>query len=172
VLSSEPSRPVFNLVLTLFLFSLIVNEEADKNNMPTRIQGNKLVESLRNYFDKGGGGYEMTFDEVMEIAQKVHQRFMTQRALHDGRRTKFGTPSEQWPSSDSSGMPNFAAIVALPTLDRSLSSERQGDNVITNNVLFMRDVGWYLELCSAISEGDTGRVLEILNVRLRTILLA
>lgn len=40
-----------------------------------------------------------------------------------------------------------------------------GDRVLANTILFMRDAGMYIEFCSAVREGDMGRVFEIMKVR-------
>lgn len=40
-----------------------------------------------------------------------------------------------------------------------------GDQVLANSVAFLRCTFWYLELCASISEGDIGRVFEILKVK-------
>lgn len=41
----------------------------------------------------------------------------------------------------------------------------QGDQVLTNQVLQLRDTLWYYEMCKAISDGDIGRVVEVIKVR-------
>lgn len=39
-----------------------------------------------------------------------------------------------------------------------------GDRQLANVILWMRDGGWYWELCHAISDGDIGHVVEVLKV--------
>ncbi len=40
----------------------------------------------------------------------------------------------------------------------------QGDRVLTNQILQLRDTLWYYEMCKAISDGDIGRVVEVIKV--------
>jgi hypothetical protein len=40
----------------------------------------------------------------------------------------------------------------------------KGDRVLTNEMLFLRDFGWWLEADYAVPIGDVGRLLEVLKV--------
>lgn len=40
-----------------------------------------------------------------------------------------------------------------------------GDQVLANSIVFLRTDFWYTELCASISDGDMGRVWEVLKVR-------
>ena len=43
-----------------------------------------------------------------------------------------------------------------------------GDRQMANLTLRMRDTLWYYELCHAIVDGDIGRVMEIIKVRVES----
>ena len=45
------------------------------------------------------------------------------------------------------------------------SSSWRGDRLMANTVNFMRQTFWYIEFCSAVAEGDIGRVFEIIKVQ-------
>lgn len=40
-----------------------------------------------------------------------------------------------------------------------------GDRLLANTTNFMRQTFWYIEFCAAVSEGDIGRVSEIIKVK-------
>lgn len=40
-----------------------------------------------------------------------------------------------------------------------------GDRVLANSILFMREFGWWVEMAYAVPEGDIGRAYEIMKVR-------
>ncbi|KAF9048059.1 hypothetical protein BDZ89DRAFT_918061, partial [Hymenopellis radicata] len=39
-----------------------------------------------------------------------------------------------------------------------------GDRVLANSILFRRDFLWWIELSYAVSDGDIGRVMEIMKI--------
>lgn len=72
------------------------------------------------------------------------------------------------------------ADVPVETLAEPISKENEpkfhvkeadfdGDRVLSNSILFIMEFGWWIELNYSVPEGDIGRVLEILKVRLHYI---
>ncbi|KAJ7711627.1 hypothetical protein B0H16DRAFT_1261521, partial [Mycena metata] len=43
-----------------------------------------------------------------------------------------------------------------------------GDRVLSNSILFLREFGWWVEMYYAIPEGDVGRLMEILKIYIFT----
>lgn len=48
--------------------------------------------------------------------------------------------------------------------DKDFSSQATGDTVFANGVLFRLHALRYLEFASAVAEGDTGRLVELMRV--------
>ncbi|KAJ7025244.1 hypothetical protein C8F04DRAFT_921804, partial [Mycena alexandri] len=43
-----------------------------------------------------------------------------------------------------------------------------GDRVLSNSIIFLREFGWWIEMNYAIPEGDVGRLLEIMKINIFT----
>lgn len=71
-------------------------------------------------------------------------------------------------TNQSTGSINSAPVPLLPNEDvpkvHKEADHFDGDRVLANSVLFLQDFGWWIEIAYAVSEGDIGRVFEILKV--------
>lgn len=52
-----------------------------------------------------------------------------------------------------------------PPIAPNTGPDWEGDTMMTNNLLLMRDLFIHVELCTAVKEGDIGRVFEMIKVR-------
>lgn len=52
----------------------------------------------------------------------------------------------------------------LPLPGEADTDSVPGDTTLANTILFLRDAIWWREVCLAVAEGDTGRVLEMFKV--------
>lgn len=96
----------------------------------------------------------ISFHDLEVLANKVYHRYMTtqahESALGDVVRPPehYGEPGEQMEARDK-GVEKLGW---------------KGDRQMANLVLRMRDGLWYHEFCHAITDGDIGRVSEIIKV--------
>ena len=96
----------------------------------------------------------ISFDNLTTLANKVYHRYMTSKAyestLGDTNRPPehYGEPGEAMEATDE-GVEKLGW---------------KGDHQMANLVLRMRDGFWYHELFHAITDGDIGRVSEIIKV--------
>ena len=93
-------------------------------------------------------------DHLSGLAQIVYLRYMTTGA-HNAALGDINRPVEVY------GNPR------TPMEPQDEGAEKygwNGDRQMANLTLWMRDSLWYHELCHAIVDGDTGRVLEIIKV--------
>ncbi|EDR00803.1 uncharacterized protein LACBIDRAFT_333858 [Laccaria bicolor S238N-H82] len=71
-------------------------------------------------------------------------------------------------TNQSTGSTNSAPVPLLPNEDvpkvHKEADDFDGDHVLANSVLFLQDFGWWIEIAYAVSEGDIGRVFEILKI--------
>jgi hypothetical protein len=96
----------------------------------------------------------ITINDLSNLARKVYLRYMITGAhnasLGGANRPVglYGPPgSQKKPEHEDVEKPNW-----------------NGDRQMANLTLRMRDSLWYYEFCHAISDGDIGRVLEIIKV--------
>ena len=96
----------------------------------------------------------ISFHDLEGLANKVYHCFMTSQAyesaLGDTERLpeRYGEPGEE-----------------VEVMDKGTEKLGwKGDRQMANLVLRMRDGLWYYEFCHAITDGDIGRVSEIIKV--------
>ncbi|KAF9778382.1 hypothetical protein BJ322DRAFT_1114196 [Thelephora terrestris] len=97
----------------------------------------------------------ISFNHLSDLAQKVYLRYMTTGA-HNAALGDINRPVEVYGQPGSQMEPQHEGVEKFSW---------NGDRQMANLTLRMRDSLWYYELCHAIVEGDTGRVLEIIKVR-------
>ena len=96
----------------------------------------------------------ITFHDLEVLANKVYHRFMTTQAYE----------------SALGDTPRLPEIYGKPGKEIEMMDEGveklswKGDRQLANIVLRMRDGAWYFEFCHAITDGDIGRVYEIIKV--------
>lgn len=95
----------------------------------------------------------ISFDNLEVLASKVYHRYMTTKAhedaLGDTKRPEecYGKPGQQ-----------------MAPMDEIEKKSWKGDRQMANLALRMRDGLWYYEFCHAVTDGDIGRVSEIIKV--------
>ncbi|KAG9083064.1 hypothetical protein FRC07_014027 [Ceratobasidium sp. 392] len=72
-------------------------------------------------------------------------------------------PQELADDSESDGSSSTETVENI-NLTSGVPQEKLGDVALGNAILLMRDAFWYLEFATAITEGDIGRVFEIMKV--------
>ena len=96
----------------------------------------------------------ISFDDLTLLANKVYHRFMTTKAHESAL-------------GDTERLPEVYGEAGGPVQPADKEAEKlgwKGDRQMANLVLRMRDGFWYYELCHAITDGDIGRVSEIIKV--------
>ncbi|KAH7867816.1 uncharacterized protein C8R40DRAFT_1063573 [Lentinula edodes] len=137
-----------------------------------------LLDGLETYFEPGGPMHNYTFEQLVTLSKVVHRRYMVSAAHEDalGHTARpmevYGPPTA--PENSNVGSESYAKNT--PNLGKKKKSRRSkaptaemrnyssGDQCLANDISFMRTSLWYLEMCSAIAEGDIGRVFEVIKV--------
>lgn len=114
----------------------------------------QLLESLNDAFASNGWFTNRPSSFLDELAASGYRRYLCTAACEDSLCDN--TPE---PDSDSENPPS-------PLSERyDYDKKYQGDRVLGNLVLRLRDCLWYYEMCHATSHGDIGRVMEIIKVQ-------
>ncbi|KAK7023848.1 hypothetical protein R3P38DRAFT_2954526 [Favolaschia claudopus] len=149
----------------------------------------KLTDAVSKYFEPDGRFDECTFEDLRKLAGIVYDRYMCiaagEDALgHSSRDTEIYGPAwtaETNVESDEDEMDSMPSLAPLGSAAKPPPAKKQkrsrakasgqpqrnfssGDQVMVNLCHFMRVTFWYLELCSAIAEGDIGRVFEVIKL--------
>ncbi|TFK20425.1 hypothetical protein FA15DRAFT_599731 [Coprinopsis marcescibilis] len=95
---------------------------------------------------------------------RAHQNALNPEGLANGPGFPIGQPWPEKPAEDSLAQepepPIKSDTVPLPFP----KEQSKGDTSLANGALFMRDAIWWREVCLAVAEGDTGRVLEMFKL--------
>lgn len=123
--------------------------------------GSRVAERAPNIIDEldallKGGFSPITIDRLSSIAKKVYLRYMVIGA-HNAALGDIGRPVEVYGSPGGRMEPQHEGVE---------KHGWNGDRQMANLTLRMRDSLWYYEFCHAIVDGDVGRVLEIIKVKL------
>ncbi|KAK6995693.1 hypothetical protein R3P38DRAFT_3329936 [Favolaschia claudopus] len=144
----------------------------------------KLLDAIQPYFSPQGHFEDCSFEKLEELADTVYKRYMTNAAAevalgHKDRPDIYGpawNSSSTVDESDNEGIASEAPqqSTAPPRKKKrarakvSAAPARNfldaGDQVMVTLCNFMRMTFWYLELCSAVAEGDIGRVFEVIKL--------
>lgn len=117
------------------------------------------TKDLVKYFsNQESQGSLPTLSDIRDVATILTQKYATsqayERALEDPVALAWGTSS----AVPMSGTP-------LPNNQPANDSELfRGDWALANSILLIRDGLLFLEACSAVASGDTGRVWEVMKV--------
>ncbi|KAG8780720.1 hypothetical protein FRC12_022648 [Ceratobasidium sp. 428] len=122
-------------------------------------QSDYMLSELDRHFAAGGCFSDCSLAQLEWVANQVYKRYMTTEAYR----------STMTPAELSTKMLILQALHHCEadvnySVAESTRSGPESDQLLGNLILFMRDTFWYLELASAIPEGDTGRVFEILKM--------
>ncbi|KAF9013010.1 hypothetical protein BDZ89DRAFT_963282 [Hymenopellis radicata] len=137
-----------------------------------------LLDLLQAYFTGDGALAECTYDDLSDLADKTYCRYMCSRAWEaslghvDRREDIYGPQVDPVDHADNDtqqhGQESAPKKAKRKNTKKGKTKETenkaQGDQVLANSIAYLRSVFWYLELCAAISEGDIGRVFEVLKV--------
>ncbi|KAF9021243.1 hypothetical protein BDZ89DRAFT_930664, partial [Hymenopellis radicata] len=119
-----------------------------------------------------------SLDGLMVHADILVHRYMSTRAFHtalSSTRAERASSTYKFPVGPAW---NPSTTPVVPIVDDSPSNNVNepgvkvhveakgftGDRVLANSILFCRDFLWWLELSYAVSDGDIGRVMEVLKV--------
>ncbi|KAG9086684.1 hypothetical protein FS749_003452 [Ceratobasidium sp. UAMH 11750] len=146
------------MVLTAAYVDL--REKAGLDSGPT----DHMLGELGKLFAPDGLYHDCSLDQLEQCAARIYAQYMTTDAY---RRTLGAEPDDESSSADLEAMalgelecyeaqPDYTPNpVHLPT---------SADQLLGNFTRFMRDTFWYLELASAVPEGDMGRVFEVIKL--------
>ncbi|KDN46939.1 hypothetical protein RSAG8_04016, partial [Rhizoctonia solani AG-8 WAC10335] len=127
-----------------------------------------MLTELAKHFAPGSRYHNCTISDLEQLACKVYRRYMTTESFH-------GTLKQTQPqlfTSDNGVQDAIFERLERYKQDPGTSNTSNANNAVTegndqllgNMVLFMRDAFIYLEMASAIPEGDIGRVFEVTKV--------
>lgn len=115
-----------------------------------------------------------SFEDLEKVAEVLGQRHATTQAY-----TRARFPLKHQPSNVPAGSPwttqNSTADIIMDDITKDDTAKNElplplpsedGDLTLTNATLFMRDGIWWREVCTAIAQGDPGRVWEVMKARL------
>ncbi|KAJ7270714.1 hypothetical protein B0H12DRAFT_1008802 [Mycena haematopus] len=107
---------------------------------------------LHNYFEQLKAQNQLpSLDELISVADLLVHRYASDRAFETALSlSAFNRSPHQY---------KFTTGTSVPS-----ETEFTGDRVLANTVAFRRDFLLYIELSDAISEGDIGRVCEVLKL--------
>ncbi|KAJ7017190.1 hypothetical protein C8F04DRAFT_979773 [Mycena alexandri] len=128
-----------------------------------------------------------TLDELLVHARVLRLRYATQAAYErslDKSEHDEAAPSEQFPHGAAWTAPYVADTLSAhdspaepstatkkPAAGPQTHTEPDGfngDRVLSNAILFLREFGWWIEMNYAIPEGDVGRLLQIMKINIFT----
>lgn len=156
-----------------YKFSLYCEEHTGiRHSNPTP----SLLDALAKYFGPDGTLNKCSFDELHTIATTIYYRYYTNRAWDASQDMEMWTEEKYGPTTNIP-IPSTSSLTADTNarLDSSSNSNTKstsgqrietwtGDRVLSNNISFLKATSSYLEFCSAVAEGDVGRMVEIIKV--------
>lgn len=173
----------------MFVFRTLLRKSTEKLP-PPRLS---LLEELDWFFCADGPFSQCTFDFLETLATKVQQQCLSRHAINLAKLDVESHPTgDFFNAPNASGAASYEMPDTLegevdePAVqvddvfdtdapaprnlaedDDGLSEEVDdfdGDRVLWNTLVFMRDACWYLEMHQATEDGDPGRVFEIVKV--------
>ncbi|RXW17874.1 hypothetical protein EST38_g7988 [Candolleomyces aberdarensis] len=135
---------------------------------------------LVTFFEHLSAGNQLPkFDDLVAIADSLAKNHATTQAYELSKK-----PGAEPPPNTPAGSPwlpkhNEEAMdttpeqpssndmfddIDLPLPDEVGADDVAGDTTLANTILFLRDAIWWREVCLAVAEGDTGRVLEMFKI--------
>jgi hypothetical protein len=110
-----------------------------------------------------------TFQELFDHSKIITERYISEEAilhalkpddyLHQHLEMKIANGSPWKPPSSSNSSNGIPAHAEEPGF--------KGDRVLVNELLFLRDFGYWVEADYAVPVGDVGRLLKVLKVRIQ-----
>ncbi|KEP49079.1 hypothetical protein V565_108710 [Rhizoctonia solani 123E] len=186
----EGVRTVFDtLVLTCLLAAVEFNIFGTTPAPPTAESNDTFTHTLSDlnkYFAPGGSYYNCSLDVLIELAETVYDNyFTTSSALGAGYMNTEELTSEQISAFLSQQMERLSTQSTADTqpheddgsddtasshmgsdihIETGLPKHLLGDTALCNTILLIRDCFWYLEFATSVTEGDIGRVFDIIKV--------
>ncbi|KAJ7805999.1 hypothetical protein B0H14DRAFT_2382203, partial [Mycena olivaceomarginata] len=110
-------------------------------------------------------------DTILDNATMLADRYTSQAAIQNSMRSAEATSAKN-PNRvpvGSSWIPRGSSDSAADTNTNPRTSHTEspgftGDRVLRNSEIFLLDFGWWIEIAWSVSEGDIGRVWEILKI--------
>lgn len=132
--------------------SVLLEEKCSKVDL-TASQQYPLLHALDQFFKPGGRFANKPIGFLEHLAKTAYRRYLCTAAYDDS----LGVVSR---NKDIYG----DQTLKLP--HNPADDTWKGDRALANLILQLRDSFWYYEMCQATSDGDIGRVFEIIKVRL------
>ncbi|EUC62070.1 hypothetical protein RSOL_412810 [Rhizoctonia solani AG-3 Rhs1AP] len=125
-----------------------------------------MLLELGKHFAVGSRYHDCSLSDFEQLARGVYRRYMTTEGFHKTLKCTGPGPltSKDWVKATIFQKFNCYEQDSNYTANTSTGPERSSsgdDQLLGNMVLFMRDAFIYLEMASAIPEGDIGRVYEV-----------
>ncbi|KAG8729333.1 hypothetical protein FRC11_009015, partial [Ceratobasidium sp. 423] len=129
------------------------------------MESDHMLLDLSQHFEAGGQYHNCTLPQLKNIAYLVYKHYMTTEAFRHTLGPPFPPGQDQVQESISAKLESYSQDSNYLTdgFQHSRCHDPGADQLLGNLILFMRDAFWYLEMASAIPEGDTGHVLEIIK---------
>ncbi|KAG8763876.1 hypothetical protein FRC12_008369 [Ceratobasidium sp. 428] len=184
--ASDSYYPCFNALMAVFdSMVLQATRVVLKRNVPTNPEDDspektpQLLEDLDAMFLSQGG--ELTVDSLEQLARGIYQEFLATESYHSALSPPTGAQlaTENLEEILYQNMEKLCLDQAEDvSTSRSLKERQQnlpdtldlpgtiltGDQVLANSKLLMQHLFYLAEFDAATSEGDPGRVVEIMNV--------
>ncbi|KAJ7781696.1 hypothetical protein B0H14DRAFT_3507422 [Mycena olivaceomarginata] len=117
--------------------------------------------------------FRFGYDTILDDAIMLADQYTSQAAIQNSMRTTeatspknpnpvpVGTPWSAQGSSDSAADINTADT---PPTSHKENPRFTGDRILRNSEIFLLEFGWWIEMAWSVSEGDIGRVWEIIKI--------
>jgi hypothetical protein len=114
------------------------------------------TDSLESYFEDNS----ISFDKLLSISNALYDRYMTTGACETAR-----AGGDHAGTTFVSGAA-WTMTAAGNQTKKGHEKQFSGDDTLANSILRMRDSMMHYEFQSAIADGDIGRAMNIMSVRL------
>ncbi|KAF8601732.1 hypothetical protein BDV93DRAFT_509786 [Ceratobasidium sp. AG-I] len=112
-----------------------------------------------------------TQPQMTELLSSIMGQLGSRRRQPDTAQTEEGATStaeqeQEQEESEQSGSGGSSSIEPMDDINTSttIPTAKLGDAALSNAILLIRDGFWYMEFATAVTEGDIGRVFEIIKV--------
>jgi hypothetical protein len=112
-------------------------------------------------------------DMILDDATMLADRYMSQAAIQNSMHTAEATSPKNpnrvplgspWTARGSSDSATDTNSMNTPPTSHKETPGFTGDRVLRNSEIFLLDSGWWIKMAWSVSEGDIGRVWEIIKV--------
>ncbi|KAG8689251.1 hypothetical protein FRC08_011031 [Ceratobasidium sp. 394] len=138
---------------------VLLQEEAGLSLEPT----DRMLDGLGTHFAPGGRYQDCNLDKLEEVAGRIYARYMTTDVYQQALALREAGESS-FADLGTTILEELGKLDEQPDYVPNPARSSGADLLLGNITLFMRDAFWYLELASAVPEGDVGRIFEVIKL--------